>query len=130
MGRRRVYLKAATMLLGALLLVAGCATKPQAPVAPGMKGPVMFVLWLHYSAPWMWGPIPMSPGWASVAVFKDVKTCITALKAAKEYRQMLAEFGLTGSEKGICLGPNQTPYEGPALEDIFDRYEETILYGE
>lgn len=72
----------------------------------------------------------MSPGWASVAVFQDQETCMTALKAGKENRQMLEEFGVTVSKKGLCLGPNERPYEGPALEEIFDRYEETILYGE
>jgi len=66
-----------------------------------------------------------------VAVFQDQETCMTALKARKENRQMLEEFGVvTVSKRGLCLGPNERPYEGPALEDIFDRYEETILYGE
>ncbi len=66
-----------------------------------------------------------------MAVFQDQETCMTALKAGKENRQMLEEFGVvTVSKRGLCLGPNERPYEGPALEDIFDRYEETILYGE
>lgn len=133
MGRRRVPLKAATMLLGVLLIGAGCATRPEVLTpAPGMKGPGMnlFVLWLYYGRPWMWGPIPMSPGWASIAVFDDKETCVTALNAAEENRRMLVGYGVTPSEKGLCLEPNQTPYEGPTLEEIFVRYEETILFGE
>ncbi len=92
----------------------------------------LFVLWLYFSAPWTWGPVPMSPGWASVAVFQDQETCMTALKAGKENRQMLEEFGVvTVSKRGLCLGPNERPYEGPSLKEMFgDNYEETILYGE
>lgn len=90
----------------------------------------LFVLWLYFSSPWTWGPIPMSPGWASMAVFDDKETCATALNAAEGYRRMLVGYGATPSERGLCLGPNQAPYEGPALEEIFERYEETILYGE
>jgi hypothetical protein len=133
MGRRRVHLKAATMLLGVLLIVAGCAKRAEVQtLAPGMKGPGvnLFVLWLYYGGSWMWGPIPMSPGWASMAVFYDKETCMTALNAATEYRRMLGGYKVTASKKGSCLKPDQTPYGGPALEEIFDRYEETILYGE
>ena len=44
----------------------------------------------------------MSPGWASVAVFQDQETCMTALKAGKENRQMLEEFGVvTVSKRGL-----------------------------
>ena len=72
----------------------------------------------------------MPPGWASVAVFQDLDTCMIALKEAKANRQMLGKFEVTASEEGLCLGPNEWPYEGPALDDIFDRYEETILHSE
>ena len=47
-----------------------------------------------------------------MAVFQDRETCMTALQAAKENRQVLAEYRVTASEKGLCLGPNERPYEG------------------
>lgn len=89
----------------------------------------LFVLWLYFSTPWMWGPIPMTPGWASVAVFEEMETCVTALNAAAKYRQILAGYRVNTSRGGLCLRPGQAPYEGPALEEIFDRYKETILHG-
>jgi len=64
-----------------------------------------------------------------MAVFEEMETCMTALSAAAQLRQMLAGYGVTTSQKGLCLRPDQAPYEGPALEEIFDRYEETILHG-
>lgn len=133
MGRRGVHLKATTMLLGVLLIGGGCATRPEVQTpAPGLKSPGMnlFVLWLYYGGAWMWGPVPMSPGWASIALFDDEETCMTALNAAQEYRRMLVGYRVTLSQKGLCLRPDQTPYESPTLEEIFDRYNETILYGE
>ena len=38
----------------------------------------LVVLWLYFAQPWSWGPIPMTPGWASVAVL-DPEACAEAL---------------------------------------------------
>lgn len=51
----------------------------------------LMVLWLYFSQPWMWGPIPMTPGWAAVAVL-DKEACLEAISRA--------------NSPAICLPPN------------------------
>lgn len=41
----------------------------------------LMVLWLYFAQPWSWGPLPMTAGWASVAVL-DESACAEALTRA------------------------------------------------
>lgn len=54
----------------------------------------LMVLWLFFSTPWAWGPIPMTPGWAAVAVL-NAEGCQEALERAVS--------------PAVCLGPGQEP---------------------
>ncbi|HAM57859.1 MAG TPA: hypothetical protein DCQ64_21575 [Candidatus Rokubacteria bacterium] len=42
-----------------------------------------FVLWLLYTAPWAFGPAPMTPGWAGVALL-DEEACLAALERVRQ----------------------------------------------
>ena len=52
------------------------------------------VLWLYFATTWSWGTIPMSPGWASMAVL-DPPACHEALERTKQI--------------AVCLEPGKVP---------------------
>jgi len=62
-----------------------------------MTPTALFVLWLLYSTPWAIGPVPMTPGWAGVALL-DQEACLVALERSPR--------------TGACL-PGGAPEPGP-----------------
>ena len=53
------------------------------------------VLWIYFSQPWHFGPIPMTPGWASAQVFFDREGCEAAVS--------------NGHSPMVCLPPGASP---------------------
>lgn len=40
----------------------------------------LVVLWVFFTTPWQFGHVPMTVGWASMAVFHDAESCENALE--------------------------------------------------
>jgi hypothetical protein len=67
----------------------------------------LVVLWVFFSVPWQFGPIPMSSGWYSAFVYQDMHECQAALGRIPR--------------TALCLNVNELPDE--QLSQVVRRVE-------
>lgn len=76
----------------------------------------LFVLWLYFAAPWSFHGVPMTPGWASVAVLNAEVCHLARLTAAR-------------GRPALCLRPRvfslPQPLALPQLPRRSERQEDT-----